>query len=93
MNRENADCPDGSWVKELELEIKEECERQYGTVLHISVDPTTDGDVYIRFDRVESGEKALMGLNGRFFGGQVLQAAPVNDGLYSTLFGRPKALA
>jgi len=88
MNREEGD----DWVKELEGEVKAECEDKYGKVVHISVDPNTQGDIYIKFERVQGGENAIKGLNGRFFAGQMISATPVVDAVYSSLFNRTKAL-
>ena len=73
------------------MEIKEECEEKYGKVLDVAIDANSDGDVYIRFEKVEGGEHAIQGLNGRFFGGRVLTASPVPEGVFSTVFGRRKA--
>ena len=37
MNREEGDA----WVKELEDDVRQECEDKYGHVVHISLDPNT----------------------------------------------------
>lgn len=87
-NREEKFGPD--WQKPLEEEIRKECEQKYGPVFHCALDPN-NGDVYIKFHRVESGEKALQGLNGRFFAGRTITAQPMVDAVYSSLFGRTKA--
>ena len=55
-------------------------------MVHIHVDPNTEGHIYIKFDRVQGGENAIRGLNGRFFGGRVLTAQPVVDAVYRGLF-------
>jgi RNA-binding protein 23/39 len=81
-----------AWVKELEDDVKAECEDKYGKVVHISLDPNTQGDIYLKFERVSGGEKAIQGLNGRFFGGRQISAQPVVDAVYSSLFSRTKAL-
>lgn len=81
-----------SWVKELEDDVKAECETKYGHVVHISLDPNTKGDIYLKFDRVSGGENAIQGLNGRFFGGRQISAQPVVDAVYSSLFSRTKAI-
>ncbi|KAF3907385.1 hypothetical protein ABW21_db0201156 [Orbilia brochopaga] len=80
------------WVKDLEDDVKAECETKYGHVVHISVDPNSQGDVYIKFDKISGGEKAIQGLNGRFFGGRQISALPVVDAVYSSLFSRVKAM-
>jgi RNA-binding protein 23/39 len=80
------------WIKELEDDVREECESKYGHVVHISLDPNSEGDIYLKFDRVQGGENAIKGLNGRFFGGRTITAQPVVDAVYSSLFSRTKAI-
>ncbi|KAJ5551816.1 RNA recognition motif domain eukaryote [Penicillium sp. DV-2018c] len=80
------------WIKELEDDVRRECEDKYGRVVHISLDATSQGDIYLKFDRVQGGENAIKGLNGRFFGGRQITAQPVVDAVYSTLFSRTKAI-
>ncbi|KAI5290180.1 hypothetical protein KEM54_002264 [Ascosphaera aggregata] len=80
------------WVKELEDDVRAECEDKYGHVVHIALDPNTQGDIYLKFDRVTGGENAIRGLNGRFFGGRQITAQPVVDAVYSSLFSRIKAI-
>jgi RNA-binding protein 39 len=79
-----------NWQKSLEDDVKSECQAKYGKVIHLALDENA-GDIYVKFDRVEGGEKAMQGLNGRFFGGRMITAAPMVDAVYSTLFGRNKA--
>ncbi|KAI1357927.1 hypothetical protein F5Y08DRAFT_322995 [Xylaria arbuscula] len=80
-----------SWVKELEDDVRQEAEEKYGHVVHISLDPNSQGDIYLKFDKVQGGENAIKGLNGRYFGGRMISAAPVVDAVYSSLFSRTKA--
>jgi RNA-binding protein 39 len=80
------------WVKELEDDVRAECEEKYGHVVHIALDPHSQGDIYLKFDRVQGGENAIKGLNGRFFGGRQISAQPVVDAVYSSLFSRTKAI-
>ncbi|CAJ0829919.1 13073_t:CDS:10, partial [Entrophospora sp. SA101] len=58
---------ESNWAEELEEDVKSEC-LKYGNVVHIGIDKESDGDVYMKFDTVESAQKALNGLNGRWFG-------------------------
>ena len=81
-----------SWVKELEDDVRQEAEDKYGHVVHISLDPNSQGDIYLKFDKVQGGENAIKGLNGRYFGGRMISAAPVVDAVYSSLFSRTKAI-
>jgi len=80
------------WIHELETDVRAECEEKYGHVVHIALDPNTQGDIYLKFDRVQGGENAIKGLNGRFFGGRQISAQPVVDAVYSSLFSRTKAM-
>jgi RNA-binding protein 23/39 len=81
-----------NWVKELEDEVRQEAEQRYGHVVHISVDPNSKGDIYLKFDKVQGGENAIKGLNGRYFGGRMINASPVVDAVYSSLFSRTRAI-
>lgn len=80
------------WVKELEDDVRQEAEAKYGRVVHIAVDPNSKGDIYLKFDKVQGGENAIKGLNGRYFGGRMIDAAPVVDAVYSSLFSRTRAI-
>ena len=75
-----------NWVKGLEKEIKDECDKKYGKVVHIAVDPNTDGDVYVKFETATGGEKALQGLNGRNFNFRTIRASYVVDKIYNSLY-------
>ncbi|KAK9319102.1 hypothetical protein V1517DRAFT_333657 [Lipomyces orientalis] len=80
------------WVKELEEDVKAECEEKYGKVVHIAVEPNSQGEIFVKFENVTGGEKAIQGLNGRFFGGRQISASPVVDMVYSLRFPRSRAL-
>ncbi|KAL2134055.1 hypothetical protein VTI74DRAFT_1111 [Chaetomium olivicolor] len=80
------------WAKELEDEVRQEAEEKYGHVVHIALDPNSQGDIYLKFDKVQGGENAIKGLNGRYFDGRMITAAPVVDAVYSSLFSRTKAI-
>ncbi|KAL5609109.1 hypothetical protein FOVSG1_003790 [Fusarium oxysporum f. sp. vasinfectum] len=67
------------WVKELEDDVRQEAESKYGHVVHISADPNSKGDIYLKFDKVQGGENAIKGLNGRYFGGRMIDASPVDS--------------
>ena len=76
-----------NWQKELEEDVKGECESKYGIVVHIGVAlDTDDGEIYIKFDRVQGGENAIRGLNGRYFGGNMITAQYVVDHVYNMMF-------
>ena len=67
--------------------MKEECEEKYGKVLHIHVEEQSKGEIYVKFSSVSAGEKAMQNLNGRWFGGRLVSAAPVLDAVYSSRYG------
>ncbi|KAI8059639.1 hypothetical protein BC940DRAFT_313241 [Gongronella butleri] len=73
------------WVDELQVDIKEECQ-QFGPVLHIYVDSMSMGDVYLKFDSVVAGERAMQALNGRWFGGRQVVAKFMPEHDYDTRF-------
>ncbi|KAI9734187.1 MAG: hypothetical protein M1818_006606 [Claussenomyces sp. TS43310] len=81
-----------NWERELEDDVRAEAEEKYGHVVHIALDPNSQGDIYLKFDRVQGGENAIKGLNGRYFGGRMISATPVVDAVYSSLFSRTKAI-
>lgn len=66
---------------ELEPEIKEECEGKYGDVQKVvifeipNVAPEEAVRIFTEFKRVESAIKAVVDLNGRFFGGREVRAS------------------
>lgn len=78
------------WQKDLEEDVRTECEDKYGHVVHIGLAlDNDDGELYVKFDRVQGGENAIRGLNGRFFGGRTISAQYVADAVYNMNF--PKA--
>ena len=79
-------------MQELEDDVRGEANDKYGHVIHLAVDPNSQGDIYLKFDKVQGGENAIKGLNGRYFGGRMITAAPVVDAVYSSLFSRTKAV-
>ncbi|GAA5972109.1 hypothetical protein JCM11641_002498 [Rhodosporidiobolus odoratus] len=72
------------WDTELAEDVKDECQNQYGTVLDIFVKKESQGEIYIRFESVDSAVKALQGLNGRWFGGRQIQAVHLGDVSYDS---------
>jgi len=39
------------------------------------------GEIYVKFDSLESAKKAVQGLNGRWFGGKQVTAAFIPDAI------------
>ncbi|CAE6444742.1 unnamed protein product [Rhizoctonia solani] len=69
------------WDKDLADDVRGECEEKYGKVLDLKVEKESQGEIYIKFDMVESAEKAIKGLNGRWFGGKQVTASPIPDAI------------
>lgn len=47
-----------------------------------------EGEIYITFDTIDSAQKAITGLNGRFFGGRSITANFISDALVTAHGGR-----
>ncbi|KAJ7092692.1 splicing factor CC1-like protein [Mycena epipterygia] len=69
------------WDKDLADDVKGECQEKYGKVEAIKVEKETQGEIYVKFDTVESAKKAIQGLNGRWFGGNQVSAAFISDAI------------
>ncbi|XP_058125582.1 splicing factor 45 [Anopheles ziemanni] len=65
---------------ELEPEVKDECNTKYGDVVTViihevpNVVPEEAVRIFVEFKRMESAIKAVVDLNGRFFGGRQVRA-------------------
>lgn len=65
---------------ELEGEVKDECNEKHGEVVSIvinelpNVAPEEAVRIFVEFKRIESAIKAVVDLNGRFFGGRLVKA-------------------
>jgi RNA-binding protein 39 len=69
------------WDKELAEEVKTECEETYGPVEKIKVVKESQGEIYVRFNSVDTASQALAGLNGRWFGGKQVSAAYITEAM------------
>ncbi|EJT97754.1 splicing factor CC1-like protein [Dacryopinax primogenitus] len=70
-----------NWAKELTDDVKQECEDKYGLVDFIKLEPDSQGEMYLKFKSIEAASKAIEGLNGRYFGGQPIQATFISDAI------------
>lgn len=64
--------------------IKVEKETQVSTTWcfpDYSLHSPPQGEIYVKFDTVESAKKAIQGLNGRWFGGRQVSAAFISDAI------------
>lgn len=65
---------------ELEPEVKDECNTKYGDVIKVIIFeipgtiPEEAVRIFVEFKRIESAIKAVVDLNGRFFGGRQVKA-------------------
>ncbi|EMD42070.1 hypothetical protein CERSUDRAFT_90674 [Gelatoporia subvermispora B] len=69
------------WDKDLAEDVKYECEDKYGKVEFIKVEKDSQGEIYVKFDSVESAKNAIQGLNGRWFGGNQVSAGFISDAI------------
>lgn len=64
----------------LEGEVKDECNTKYGDVIKVVIFelknavPEEAVRIFVEFKRIESAIKAVVDLNGRFFGGRQVKA-------------------
>ncbi|KAF1986316.1 splicing factor, CC1-like protein [Aulographum hederae CBS 113979] len=79
-----------TWKESLESDMREEFNRAYGKVLHLEADPNSDGDIYVKFEDMKGSEKAMNGLQGRFFGGKTLTAQYIADAFFRTVCSSSK---
>lgn len=65
---------------DLEPEVKDECNTKYGDVTKVVIHEVLDAQpeeavrIFVEFKRIESAIKAVVDLNGRFFGGRQVKA-------------------
>ncbi|EZA60678.1 hypothetical protein DMN91_007109 [Ooceraea biroi] len=70
---------------DLEPEVKDECNTKYGDVARVIIHEVIEAApeeavrIFVEFKRIESAIKAVVDLNGRFFGGRQVRA-----GFYSS---------
>ncbi|XP_055849464.1 splicing factor 45 [Episyrphus balteatus] len=74
----------GDVDSELEPEVKDECNTKYGDVVSVVIHesfgtiPEDAVRIFVEFKRIESAIKAVVDLNGRFFGGRQVRAGFYN---------------
>ncbi|KAK3838491.1 MAG: hypothetical protein JOS17DRAFT_730290 [Linnemannia elongata] len=79
------DKTEPEWAQELEEDVKEEAEKS-GPVVHIHIQQDTLGDIFLKFDSVQSATNAVQTLGGRFFAGRQIVAAFLPELLYNARF-------
>ncbi|KAF6259385.1 splicing factor, CC1-like protein [Scenedesmus sp. NREL 46B-D3] len=65
---------EAGWAEEVEDDVREECGK-LGQLLHVFVDRTSQGFVYLKMGAVEGAAAAFKLLHGRFYNGHMIQAA------------------
>ncbi|KAM0052062.1 putative RNA recognition motif domain, nucleotide-binding alpha-beta plait domain superfamily [Helianthus debilis subsp. tardiflorus] len=76
---------------DLEAEVAEECSK-YGTVTRVLIFEITEPSfpvdeavrIFVQFERSEQATKALVDLEGRFFGGRVVRATFYDEERFNT---------
>ncbi|KAG0326879.1 hypothetical protein BG004_002884 [Podila humilis] len=81
------DKAEREWAKELEEDVREEAEK-CGHVVHIHVEQESVGEIFLKFDTVQSATNAVQSLGGRFFAGRQIIAAYLPEMLYNVRFPR-----
>ncbi|ORY05609.1 splicing factor, CC1-like protein [Basidiobolus meristosporus CBS 931.73] len=76
-----------NWQDELKEDISEECSK-YGKIVHIELEPDSLGEVYMKFDSIDSAQNAISSLNGRWFAARQISAVFVPEMLYNVRFPR-----
>ncbi|KAG5635618.1 hypothetical protein H0H81_010601 [Sphagnurus paluster] len=69
------------WDRDLADDVRGECEEKYGPVEAIKVEKETQGEIYVKFDSIETAKKAIQGLHGRWFGGKQVSATFISDAI------------
>ena len=70
---------------EIEEDIKVEC-GECGKVLHVFVDKKSKGNVFVKFDSIESAIKAKNLLHGRYFDGKMIVVHFMHEKNYDSKF-------
>ncbi|KAF7792635.1 hypothetical protein EIP86_003732 [Pleurotus ostreatoroseus] len=69
------------WDKDLAEDVKGECEEKYGKVEFIKIERESQGEIYVKFDSIDSAKAAVQSLNGRWFGGRSVTATFISDAI------------
>lgn len=75
-----------NWEAELLEDVQEEAGR-FGQVLHLFVDATSAGCVYVKFGSAEAAAAAAQVLHGRYYNGHMIQASFQYEAAYNVAFG------
>lgn len=76
---------------DLEPEVKDECNTKYGEVVSVLIHEMPEQvaeeavRIFVEFKRIESAIKAVVDLNGRFFGGRQVRASFYDPERYDNL--------
>lgn len=91
-NMFDPDAEADGFEKDVAVDVRDECSKTYGKVVHVYVEKESHGIVYIRFVNEEGASKACSSLNGRWFGGKQVSAGFVSDAEYVKRFPSSKKM-
>mmetsp|Transcript_38901 Transcript_38901/g.98060 ORF Transcript_38901/g.98060 Transcript_38901/m.98060 type:complete len:197 (-) Transcript_38901:90-680(-) len=81
-----AEEDDPEFHLDIAEDVREECEKLGGPLLHIFVDKMSQGDVYVKMPTVEGAQKVQAALHGRWFAGKQLDASYFDVNEYAARF-------
>lgn len=70
---------EAGWLEDLTEEVRDECNARFGKVVHMRVEPLSQGCVYVMFEKEEYAKQARVMLQGRWFGGRLLSCVFVSE--------------
>lgn len=80
------DAKEPTFEQDLIEDVKEECSK-FGEMRHMHIDKfNTSGVVYLRFASIPQATGAFNELNGRWFGGRMIEAQYIPESTYLTQF-------
>jgi len=85
-NMFNPDEEEGlGWDQEIKSDVMEECSK-YGQIQHIYVEQYSQGFVFVKFDSIESAQRAATALHGRWFAKKQIMVEYLPEAAYHTKF-------
>jgi len=76
---------DPEWDQEIKNDTMDECNK-FGPVVHIFVDKSSKGDVYLKFASIAAAENAINTMDKRWFASRMVTAEFVPEKQYYTRF-------
>ncbi|KAJ1916641.1 splicing factor [Mycoemilia scoparia] len=72
-----------NWEQELEDDVGQECSK-YGQIAQTVLDPNSKGNIYLKYADIESSQRAMADLNGRWFAGKQIVAVYLEENAYNS---------